>query len=105
MAKKTPEEIPAGLARFFPLYDGKVPPAACIRAVVERCAVVADERFPAPEGLGGSVHVRCDDLVEESLELAVGECDTIQGFELFPEICFKRGSIADIGAIFILEVS
>jgi hypothetical protein len=38
------------------------------------------------------------------LELAVGECDTIQRFELFPEVCFKRGPIADVGAIFILEV-
>ena len=72
--------------------------------VVERRAVVADERFPVPEGACGFVQVRCDDLVEESLELAVGECDTIQGFELFPEVCFKRGSIADVGAIFVLEV-
>src|ERR1700688_3881832 len=72
--------------------------------VVEWCAVVADERFPVAEGPGGFVHVRRDDLVQESLELAVGECDTVQGVELYPEVCFKRGSIADIGAIFILEV-
>ena len=72
--------------------------------VVERRAVVADERFPVPEGPGGFVHVWCDDLVEESLELAVGEYDTIQGFELFPEVRFKRGSIADVAAISVLEV-
>ena len=60
--------------------------------------------FPVPERLGGFVDVRCHDLVEESLELAVGECHTIQGFELFPEVCFKRGAFADVGAIFILEV-
>ena len=58
--------------------------------VVERRAVVADERFPVAERPGGFVNVWSDDLVEESLELAVGECDTIQGFELFPEVCFKR---------------
>ncbi len=72
--------------------------------VVERRAVVADERFPVPERACGFVHVGCDDLIEESLELAIGECDTIQGFELFSEVCFKRCSIADVGAIFILEV-
>jgi hypothetical protein len=31
-------------------------------------------------------------------------CDKIQGFELFPEVRFKRGSIVDVGAIFVLEV-
>ena len=72
--------------------------------VVERRAVVADERFPVPEGACGFVHIGCDDLIEESLELAVGECDTIQGVELFPEVCFKRRSIADFRAILVLEV-
>ena len=72
--------------------------------VVERRAIGADERFPVPEGACGFVHVGCDDLIEETLELAVGECDTIQGFELFPEVCFKRCSIADVGAVFVLEV-
>ena len=72
--------------------------------VVKRRTVVADERFPVPEGACGFVHVGCDDLIEESLELAVGELDTIQGIELFPEVCFKRCSIADVGAIYVLEV-
>ena len=72
--------------------------------VVERRAVVTDERFPVPEGACGFVYIRPDDLIEESLELAVGEGDTIQGFELFPEVCFKRCSITDVGAIFVLEV-
>ena len=72
--------------------------------VVERRTVVADERFPVPEGACGFVHIGCDDLIEESLELAVGECDMIQGFELFPEVCLKRCSIAEGGAIFVLEV-
>ena len=72
--------------------------------VIERRAVVTDERFPVPEGACGFVHIWCDDLVEESLELAVGEFDTIQGFELFPEVRFKRGSIVDVGAIFVFEV-
>jgi hypothetical protein len=69
--------------------------------IVERCAVVSDERFSVPEGLGGSVNVRRDDLVEESRELAVGERDTIQAFEFLPEVCFKLGSISDVGAMFV----
>ena len=72
--------------------------------VVERRTVVADKRFPVPQRAGGFVHVWCDDLIEESLELAGGEFDTIQCFELFPEVCFKRCSIADVGAIFVLDV-
>ena len=72
--------------------------------VVERRAVVTDERFPVSEGACGFVHVWCDDLVEESLELAICEVDAIELLELFPEICFKRGSIADVVAIFVLEV-
>ena len=52
--------------------------------VVKRRAVVADERFPVPEGACGFVYIGSDDLIEESLELTVGEGDTIQGFELFP---------------------
>ena len=45
--------------------------------VVERRAVVADERFPVPEGASGFVHIGCDDLIEESLELSVGEVDAV----------------------------
>ena len=72
--------------------------------VVERRAVLADERFPVPQGLGGCVHVRCNDLIEESFELAIREFNTVQRFELFPEVCFKRCSIADVGAVFVLEL-
>lgn len=72
--------------------------------VIERCAIIAGEGFPVPEGPRGFVHVRCDDLIDESLKLAVGECDTIQGFEFFSEVRFKRGSIADVGAILVLEI-
>ena len=58
------------------------------QGVVERCAVFADERFPVPEGLGGCIHVGSDNLVEDPVELAIGQRDTIQGIEFFPEIRF-----------------
>ena len=32
----------------------------------------SDPEAAVPEGTGGFVHVRCDDLVQESLELPVG---------------------------------
>ena len=72
--------------------------------IVERCAVVADERFPVPEGEGGFVHVWFDDPVEESLKLSICEVNAVERLELSPEVFFKRGSIADVGAIFPLEV-
>ena len=86
-------------------FEGILAPILDVdEGVVEWCAVVAAECFAVPEGTGSFVHVRRDDLVAESLEFAVRECDTIEGFELFPEVCFKRGSITDIGAILVLEV-
>ena len=73
-------------------------------SVVERRVVVSDKRFPVSEGPRGFVHVWRDDLVEESLKLAVGQFHTVQGFEFFPEVCFKCDSVANVGAMFILEV-
>ena len=72
--------------------------------VVERCAVVADERFPVLERAGGLAHVWRDDFVEESLELAAGEVDAVESLELLPEVRFKLGSIANVGAVLVLEV-
>ena len=74
------------------------------QGVVERCAVVTAERFPVSKGAGGLKHVGCDDLLKESLEFADGECYAIQGFKLFPEVRFKRGSVTDVRAIFVLEI-
>ena len=86
-------------------FEGVLAPVLDVdEGVVERRTVVADEGFPVAEGPGGFVNVRGDDLIEESLELAVGECDTIQRVEPFPEVCFKRGSITDVGAIFVFEI-
>ena len=73
--------------------------------VIERRAVVADERFPVAELPGGFVNIWCDNLVEESLELAVGERDTIQGFETFSlKFASSVCSIADVAATLVLEV-
>ena len=73
--------------------------------VVERRTVVADECFHGSEGPGGFVHVRGDDFVEEPLELPVGEADAIECLELLPEVRFERGSVADVGAVFVLQVT
>ena len=70
--------------------------------VVERRAVVAGEALRLRR-VRAAVDVGRDDLVEQALELAVGEGDAIQGFELLAEVCFKRGAVADVGAIFVLR--
>ena len=61
--------------------------------VVERRAVVAGEAVALAERAGGGEDVGRDDLVEQAVELAVGEVDTIKGFELFAEILLpaRRG--------------
>src|SRR4051794_4476583 len=70
--------------------------------VVERCAIVADERFSVSEGACGLIDIWGDDLVQETLELTVCECDPIQCFELILVVCLKRGSITDVGTILVL---
>ena len=80
-------------------FEGVLAPVLDVdEGVVQRRAVVAGERFPAPEGTRGLVHVRRDDLVEEPLEFAVGQRDAIQRFELLPEVRFKRGPVTYVGA-------
>src|SRR4051794_10820900 len=73
------------------------------KRVVERSAIVADERLSLPEETGGLVNVRSDDVVEESLKLAVSERDPIQGLELAPEVRLKRGPIVNVRAVFVLQ--
>ena len=51
------------------------------------------------EGAGGGEDVRGDDLVEQTLELAVGQRDAVQGLELLAEVLLQRGAVADVGAI------
>ena len=87
-------------------FEGVLAPVLDVdEGVVEWCAVVADERFPVPERAGGLAHVRRDDFVEESLELAAGEVDAVESLELLPEVRFKLGSIANVGAVLVLEVT
>ena len=72
---------------------------------MQRRAVVADERFPVPEGPGSLVNTSGVTISSRRRWNSPSvRCDAIQGLELFPEVCFKRGAIADIRAIFVLEV-
>jgi hypothetical protein len=73
-------------------------------SVIEGRAVVSDKRFAVPKGACCLVYIRRDDLLEEPSKFAVGKSNTIQGFEFFPEVCFKRSSIPNVGTMFILEV-
>ena len=76
-------------AKLIDELEGILAPVLDInQSVVERCAVFSDERFPIPEGLGSCIHVGSDNLVEDPVELAIGQRDTIQGIEFFPEIRF-----------------
>ncbi len=57
--------------------------------VVERRAVVAGEAVALAQGTGGGEDIRRDDLVEQALELAVGERDAVEGFELLAEVLLQ----------------
>ena len=86
-------------------FEGVLAPVLDVdKRVVERRAIIADERLPIPQRAGRFVHVGRDDLIEEALELAVGKRDPVQGLEFFPEVGFKRGPITDVRAILVFEI-
>ena len=71
--------------------------------VIERRAVVADERFRVPKQSGGLVDVRLHDLVAQASELGIGQGHAIQRLELLPEIRFQRRTVADVGPIAVFQ--
>lgn len=73
--------------------------------VVQRRAVIAREVVPLAERAGSRENVRRDDFVKKPLELAIGQSDSIQLFELSPEVCFQGGSVPNIRAILIFQVA
>jgi len=75
------------------------------QGVVERRTVVALEAVDVAQRLGSVIDVRCDDAVEQALEFAVGEPDPVKRLELLAEIGFQRGTIADIRAVGVFEVT
>ena len=72
--------------------------------VVERRAVVAGEGVALAEGVGGGEDVGRDDLVEQAIELGVGQVDAVKRLELLAEVLFQRGAVADIWAVCIFKI-
>lgn len=73
--------------------------------VIQRCAIITREVVPLAERAGSRENVRCDDFVKKPLELAIGQRDPIQLFELSPEVRFQGGSVTNIRAILIFQVA
>ena len=69
--------------------------------VVQRRAVIAGEAADGAQGLRGGEDVRGDDLVQQAGEFRVGEADAVEGFELFAEVGFQRGTVGDVRAVFV----
>ena len=72
--------------------------------VVERRAVVAGEAVAFAQGAGGGEDVGGDDLVEQALELAVGERDAVERLELLAEVLLQRGAVADVRAVGVFKI-
>jgi len=73
--------------------------------VVQRSTVVAGEVFDAAEGLGGGENVGRNDLIEEALKLTVRELHMVEGLKLFAEVFLQRRAVADVRAMFVLQVA
>src|SRR5690606_32759298 len=72
--------------------------------VGERRAVVAEEVVLFAQADGIPEDVSRDQLVEEAGELGICEGDAVEGFELLPEVALQCGTIADVGAIGVLQL-
>ncbi len=75
------------------------------QGVVQRRAIVALEAVDIAKPLSSAVDIGRDDAVEQALKLAVCQVHAVKRLEFGPEVGFERGSIANIGAIGVLEVT
>ena len=72
--------------------------------VVQRRTVVAGKGVDAAQGFGSGKHIRRDDVIQQACKLGVGQLDTVERLELVAEVLFQRGAVADVGAVFVLQV-
>ena len=73
--------------------------------VVERRTVVALEAVDVAQRLSCVIDVRCDYAVEQTLKFAVGELDAVKRLEPLAKVGLKRGTVADIGAVGVFEIT
>ena len=64
--------------------------------VVERRPIITGETVSFAQGPGCRENIRRDDLIHETREFGISQADAIESFELLPEICFKRRSVANV---------
>jgi hypothetical protein len=88
------DDLEAVLAPVLDVHQG----------VVQRCAVVPSEGIDAAQGLGSGKDIRGDDFIQEPGELSFGQLDSVEGFKLLAEVFFQASAIADVCAIFVLQV-
>ena len=43
-------------------------------------------------------------LLQQALELGIGQVDAVEGLELLAEVLFQRGAVADVGTVGVFEV-
>ncbi len=57
-----------------------------------------------PQSLGSGVDIRGDDFIQQPGELGFGQLDPVEGLELLAEVLLQCGAIADVVAVFVLQV-
>ena len=73
------------------------------QGVVQRRAVFAGEGVDAAQGFGSGEYVGGDDVVQQAGKFAIGQVHPVQGLKLFAEVALQRGTVADVGAVFVFE--
>ena len=73
------------------------------QGVVQRRAIFAVEALRSRAGLGGSEDIGSDDFVQQAGEFGFGQVYAVERLELLAEISFKRGLVADVGAVVYLR--
>jgi hypothetical protein len=73
------------------------------QGVGKRGSVIAGEIVSLAQDARGGEDVGGDELVEEALELAVGQLDAVEGFEFLAEVRLQRCSVVDVAPVGVLQ--
>ena len=74
------------------------------QGVKQCCAVVALEAVALPQKPRSSVNVRGDDLIQQPGKLGIRQMNPVERLKFFAEVLLQRGTVADVGAIAVLEI-
>ena len=53
---------------------------------------------------GGGEYIGGDNALQQAGEFGIGEMDAVERLEVLAEVGFQRGAVANVWAVFVLEI-